>query len=439
MGSMSMALVSLKKAAKALSKSEKTLRRWIKDGAPCEKDRSGAYLMNVEELQLWKRERDQAKGRGRVTRRPRPATANPKRRTARPADPVGPNETPAISPVEPEIADAVIDHDAEVLAALREHVPKPPTSPRATVVKTPRPNTLGRSTATPEEKLKQLRAKLEAEPEIPNAADLRRRAVLNTLLQGAASATITRLPERAIDLRDLKREHEDTWGLTRAELREIVEAGGFLPWLNKNRGRGHYRVTWNGAMGQLLHSEVLTLATEWDGECGPESPSPEIVAKRKKARDEAIARWIGDHRSAGLVEAMRRGVQHDDMAELSAALGVVLESCAPYLFPAPLYSSRVCLELNPFLPPPPEGFIPWVNFMPPPGPTPKQRWVRDWLAAFDREHRSRTGLGAKRELVETQIAPHLWSRIHMLFPRPPGDPAVWGELARFLPRRQRRA
>ena len=435
-----MGLVSLKKAAKALSKSEKTLRRWIKDGAPCEKDRSGAYLMNVEGLELWKRERDQTNERGRVTRRARPTM--PKRRAALPRDPVVPSETPAISPVESEIADAVIDHDAEVLTALDQRAANTRHAPRVTAPKAPRHSgTHEPATHAPTGDFMKVRARLESEPAIPQATDLRRRATLNTLLRGAASATITRLPQCDIDLSYLGRanaQDHDTWGVTLPEIKAIVASGGFLPWLDRSRGRGRYLVSWNGSMGQLIHSEVFELLIPRD----PPSfraPPPEVFEERQRVREKEIAQWVRDHTTVAALEAMQRGVPYDDMPELRNTFRAVLEDLAPNMFPAAIYHERVCFEIEALLPRCPRGHTPWIPLMLPPGPSPKQRWIRDWLAAFDREHRNRTGLGAKPKLVKTEIAPYLWSRINMLFPRPPGDPAVWRELARFLPRRKRRA
>jgi hypothetical protein len=430
-----MPLVSLRKALGVLGKSDKTLRRWVKEGAPHEKDVNGAYLVDPDELREWRRERDQEKREHRAAERARRAESSP---TA--ALQEATNSHAAAAPAEPWESDPNDDGPAEALLALGDATHTLPRSSSSKARKRRKRHAPG--SVRSDEKFAQYRAATESEPETPRGAEIRERAALNALLTEAVSATITRVPEKAADLLFFGRgvgQVRDTWGLSRRELAKLVASGGFPAYLDKNLGRGHFVVTWNGAGGQALHTQKFELPTYLEPK-ELDAPSAKTVSRRRRKRAENLARWVGVHLLAGLHEATNRSVEVDS-PDLREILREVLEDCAPRLFPRPLYDLCVCAELEPFLPACPPSVVPWQEVLRP-APSPQERWLADWVAAFDSEVRRRTGRPAGQEFLDRHVAPRLRARASTLFPRAPGGPGsedVWRTLSRFLPPRRRRA
>jgi hypothetical protein len=398
---------TLKGAAMKLGKSEKTVRRWVRDGAPSRVDKDGCYLVDPDALSAWRQ--------ARVSVGVSPAEDEPA---------AAPSEASAATPV----ALPVVDDDE--LGAIDDTWTGYDHDPT---------------------EAGEIRRTLEARSTPPGRREVVARTRLGHLLRAARSVVLVRLPLDADDVERVGREGQPlTHVVTRVELDDMAGSGGLKPLIESRLGPGRFQAEWIGPHGEMLYREVLELPDvasaafrlrserERAEAAAYEDARREAEAQARAAHDERLRRayeaWAPRHAVSALVEAGRRTRDFDQRRLYDDVLRFLLAQ-APQLYPRCVYDPSVVVALEPFLPRVPSvDFEPWRPDM----LTPQELWASAWAhhaarTAFERDPRadpSRVALRAYDALLRAAPA---------LGPRPIGDPAVWQLLEPLLPRPPRRA
>lgn len=288
-----MAEVQLDAAASALGVSTKSVRRWIKQGAPNRRDERGWILVDVEQLRAWRRARNEALRLARETARAAPAPEAP------PSAPAAIDEAehdelgapPELDPQreEPAVrADPDQEHD-RLLAAI---------------------DTLPQVQDGSAQQARGCRSHHAEEPGDLDPLEAERRRVLadfarpastlsrgalgaivatTELLKRAAALTVVRLPEAVGESPELGERGGTTIGIGAAQLKEIMRNGGLHAWLDQNCGSGRYGLAWSGAAGERLHTEVLLVVSADRHAALVEAGRERAKALRRRHRDEEVA------------------------------------------------------------------------------------------------------------------------------------------------------
>lgn len=395
---------TLKAAAAKLEKSEKTVRRWVRDGAPHRRDKDDCYLVDPDALSAWR----QARVSVGI---PPPGDASARVRP----------EQGAASPV----AVPVVDDDDE-LDLVADAWPDEDYDPT---------------------EAGQIRRTLGARSTPPGRREVVARTRLGHLLRAAKSVVLVRLPLDEDDVERVGGEGQPlTHVVTRAELDDMAGSGGLKPLIESRLGAGRYQAEWIGPHGEMLYREVLELPDvasaayrlrserERAEAAADDAARREAEARERAAQTEQLRRayeaWAPRHALSALVEAGRRTRDFDQRRLYDDVLRFLLAQ-APQLYPRYVYDPLVVTALEPFLPSAPSlTFKAWRPEL----LTPQEHWAAEWTqhvcAAYEHEpHVDHARLG-------WHVFDVLLRASQTIGPRPIGDPVVWHLLQPLLPRRR---